>query len=128
MPGTRRAARAALVPIASAAVVATVSALPVSALPASAVPLSGVPASEGLAEFYEQKPAWSPCDFDSEVRCATIEVPLDYANPSGKRISVAISRQAATEPEARRGVLLANPGGPGGSGLMTTDSGGKTVS
>jgi pimeloyl-ACP methyl ester carboxylesterase len=94
---------------------------------ATAIPVAASQPA-GLGEFYEQQPAWSPCDFDAEVQCATIEVPLDYGNPAGKRISIAISRQAATEPAPRRGVLLANPGGPGGSGLITTDSSGRTVS
>ncbi|XRQ08577.1 alpha/beta fold hydrolase [Actinomadura welshii] len=120
MPGTRRTLRAALL-LAATAATATATAI---ALP---VPVAASqPAS--LDEFYEQRPAWGPCDFDAEVQCATIEVPLDYGDPAGKRISVAISRQAATEPAERRGVLLANPGGPGGSGLITTDSSGETVS
>lgn len=84
--------------------------------------------SAELREVYGQEVRWSPCDFDPEVGCATVEVPLDYADPTGKRISIAISRQAATDPAGRRGVLLANPGGPGGSGLVASGADGKSVS
>ncbi|WP_218133803.1 alpha/beta hydrolase [Lentzea fradiae] len=94
---------------------------------ATAVPVAASQ-SGGVREFYEQQPRWSPCDFDAEVSCASIEVPLDYGNPGGRRISVAVSRQPATDPAARRGVLFSNPGGPGGSGLVTVNSGGATVS
>jgi pimeloyl-ACP methyl ester carboxylesterase len=51
------------------------------------------------------------------LECATLDVPLDYRNPGGTTIEIALSRLAATKPGERRGVLLTNPGGPGGSGL-----------
>ncbi|MFC7481929.1 alpha/beta hydrolase [Luedemannella flava] len=49
--------------------------------------------------------------------CATITVPLDYRKPHGRTIDVEISRIATSTPDKRRGILLSNPGGPGGSGL-----------
>ncbi|MFD0891210.1 alpha/beta fold hydrolase, partial [Streptosporangium algeriense] len=52
------------------------------------------------------------------AQCAEVTVPLDYRRPRGRTISVAISRIRATGPAERRGVLLINPGGPGGSGLQ----------
>jgi len=52
------------------------------------------------------------------VECARIGVPLDWNQPEGPRITVAISRVPASgTPAERRGALLVNPGGPGGSGL-----------
>ncbi|MDT7839977.1 alpha/beta hydrolase [Streptomyces justiciae] len=52
------------------------------------------------------------------VECARLSVPLDWAHPHGRRIEVAVSRVPASgAPAERRGVLLVNPGGPGGSGL-----------
>jgi pimeloyl-ACP methyl ester carboxylesterase len=54
---------------------------------------------------------------DAGQQCALITVPLDYQNPNGQTISVAVSRITAANPSLRRGVLLLNPGGPGGSGL-----------
>lgn len=63
--------------------------------------------------------AWTPCGStpDSRLECATLQVPLDYRDPGGETIELAISRLPASDPSRRRGVLLTNPGGPGGSGL-----------
>lgn len=54
---------------------------------------------------------------DAGQQCATLRVPLDYTHPNGQKITVAISRIPAANPAQRRGVLLMNPGGPGGPGL-----------
>ncbi|OSY48665.1 alpha/beta hydrolase [Streptomyces fradiae] len=51
------------------------------------------------------------------LHCAHVPVPLDYARPEGEQIDLTISRLAATDPDKRRGILMLNPGGPGGSGL-----------
>lgn len=52
------------------------------------------------------------------VACATLSVPLDWDRPRGPRIDIAVSRvRASGTPSERRGILLVNPGGPGGSGL-----------
>jgi pimeloyl-ACP methyl ester carboxylesterase len=52
------------------------------------------------------------------VECGRLAVPLDRHRPSGPRIEVAVSRvRASGTPAERRGILLVNPGGPGGSGL-----------
>ncbi|GAB3142901.1 alpha/beta hydrolase [Micromonospora sonneratiae] len=62
--------------------------------------------------------AWGPCsDVGSRLECATVQVPLDHADSGGPSIDLAISRLRAADPSRRRGVLLVNPGGPGGSGL-----------
>ncbi|RSN46134.1 hydrolase [Amycolatopsis sp. WAC 04197] len=63
---------------------------------------------------------WGECPADVAkhgLRCTTIDVPLDYRDPDGQRIQLAVSRLASKNPDKRRGVLLTNPGGPGGSGL-----------
>ncbi len=45
-------------------------------------------------------------------------MPLDYAHPAGRKITLALSRVPATAPPSQQqGDLLVNPGGPGGSGL-----------
>lgn len=50
-------------------------------------------------------------------QCGTLQVPLNYKDPAGRKITVAVSRIPAADPSHRRGVLLLNPGGPGGPGL-----------
>lgn len=50
--------------------------------------------------------------------CGELEVPLDYRKPGGKQVTLAVSRVRSERPEARRGVLLMIPGGPGGSGVQ----------
>ena len=63
--------------------------------------------------------AWRPCGSQGvALLCATLQVPLDYAHPAGRKITIALSQVPATAPAAQRqGDLLVNPGGPGGSGL-----------
>jgi pimeloyl-ACP methyl ester carboxylesterase len=53
----------------------------------------------------------------ARLQCASLQVPLDYRHPGGRKITLALSRVPATAPAGQRlGVLLVNPGGPGGSG------------
>ncbi len=50
--------------------------------------------------------------------CTMLSVPLNYADPSGRHISLALDMIPATAPlSQQQGILLVNPGGPGGSGL-----------
>ncbi|MFF0149496.1 TAP-like protein [Amycolatopsis sulphurea] len=60
---------------------------------------------------------WGACPADvakaaPDLQCATLQVPLDYRNPDGKRIELGISRLPSTNPAHRKGVLLTDPGGP----------------
>ncbi|MFD4787211.1 alpha/beta hydrolase [Streptomyces sp. NPDC058459] len=66
------------------------------------------PAAKAKADAAPQLPA---------LECATLKVPLDYGDPNGRKIDIAVSRLASKAPAKRRGVLLTNPGGPGISGL-----------
>ncbi|NMO55019.1 alpha/beta hydrolase [Actinoplanes sp. TBRC 11911] len=53
-----------------------------------------------------------------QAECGFASVPLDYAKPDGKRIELAVSRVKHTVPDAKyQGVMLVNPGGPGGKGF-----------
>ncbi|MEU5216958.1 alpha/beta hydrolase [Streptomyces sp. NPDC020807] len=76
-------------------------------------------AAAPLTRYERQKPRWAPCEDEgpASYECATIKVPLDYARPDGRTLDLAVSRVKATSAEDRRGVLLLNPGGPGGPGL-----------
>jgi pimeloyl-ACP methyl ester carboxylesterase len=81
----------------------------------SARPSAPLPSTPpDLARFYRQKLHWQGCGRD---RCATMEVPLDYAKPSGTSIKIAVLKVPAGKPSERIGSLVINPGGPGGSGV-----------
>jgi pimeloyl-ACP methyl ester carboxylesterase len=50
--------------------------------------------------------------------CTMLSVPLNYADPGGRHISLALDMVPATAPlSQQQGILLVNPGGPGGDGL-----------
>ncbi|MFJ5024274.1 alpha/beta hydrolase, partial [Streptomyces goshikiensis] len=82
-------------------------------------------AGVGLDRYYRQHLGWGSCikgpddttgrDLDQAgVQCADVTVPLDYAGPRGRTITVAISRLKATDTRHRIGAILLNNGGPGG--------------
>jgi pimeloyl-ACP methyl ester carboxylesterase len=51
------------------------------------------------------------------AECGFVSVPLDYTKPAGEKIQLAVSRIKHTVPEKKyQGVMLVNPGGPGGKG------------
>ena len=45
-------------------------------------------------------------------------MPLDYADPGGPHIGIALERHPASDPAHRIGSLVLNPGGPGESGIL----------
>src|SRR5438046_5516010 len=52
------------------------------------------------------------------AECGFLSVPLDYGNPRGAKIQIAVSRIKHKVPDSQyQGIILVNPGGPGGSGL-----------
>jgi pimeloyl-ACP methyl ester carboxylesterase len=63
---------------------------------------------------------WHPCSVSGAgLQCASLPVPLDYARPAGRKITLALSMVPATAPPSRRqGDLLVNPGGPGAPGRV----------
>ena len=65
----------------------------------------------------------------SRMRCGSVQVPVNYQQPSGRKITLALSEMPATAPAGQRqGVLLVNPGGPGASGLSLAASVASAVS
>ncbi|NKE62502.1 alpha/beta hydrolase [Lentzea sp. PSKA42] len=70
-----------------------------------------------------QSIAWAPCPDDPEGECGTLSVPLDWNKPRGQRIDLAVARHPATDPARRLGVLMVDPGGPGGSAAAFALSG-----
>ncbi|MFD4531916.1 alpha/beta hydrolase [Kitasatospora sp. NPDC058397] len=92
-----------------------------AARPQDLVPGTAAPA---LAALYLQPLDWKDCPDRPErpagepvAQCTGLKVPLDYADPGGETIDVAVSRIRATEADRRIGALVLNPGGPGNSGV-----------
>jgi pimeloyl-ACP methyl ester carboxylesterase len=54
--------------------------------------------------------AWKPCDHG--YQCATVRVPLNYSDPRGAQISIAVISHQATGPGPSLGWLFFNAGGP----------------
>jgi hypothetical protein len=86
--------------------------------------LAGASAAACTADEPVPPVVWGECSEEvvaeaapSRLDCATVPVPVNYADPTGGEIDIMISRLASPNPNKRRGVLLLNPGGPGGSGL-----------
>lgn len=104
----------------TAALAASTGVLSGPAQPASA---GAVVASDSASKPYVPPPIhWGACSDPTLVhngaQCGTLTVPLDYAAPHGTLIRLALSRvRHTTAPSAYQGVMLVNPGGPGGSGL-----------
>ncbi len=87
---------------------------PSTAPPAST---SELQSRAGAAEAQIPPPVldWKACDGGFE--CATVDLPLDYAQPHGRTISIGVARQKARDPSRRIGALFVNPGGPGASAI-----------
>ncbi len=51
------------------------------------------------------------------LQCGTLIVPLDYADPRGPTLPIAVARHPAEDPATRIGSLVIDPGGPGVSGI-----------
>jgi hypothetical protein len=56
---------------------------------------------------------WGPCDDVPDAECASIDVPIDPAQPDGDQLSLRLARLPALDPSHSHGSLLLIPGGPG---------------
>jgi pimeloyl-ACP methyl ester carboxylesterase len=70
------------------------------------------PGGDDVDRFYTQELTWS--DEGGNLDSTTVEVPLDWSDPGGDTIEIAVMRHHADGTPL--GSLLMNPGGPGGSG------------
>jgi pimeloyl-ACP methyl ester carboxylesterase len=87
----------------------TTSTTAAPATPATAVARTPRPVAPGVPS------GWHSCG--SGLQCTTVVVPLDYSNPGGPQIGIAVERRPARDPAHRIGSLVLNPGGPGDSGI-----------
>lgn len=78
------------------------------------------------ARFYRQSISWQQCG--DGVGCGAVTVPVDWADPDGATLQVALARRPATGDSA--GALLVNFGGPGvaGASLVARHPGAGTSS
>lgn len=134
----RAAARRAAAPLVLALVLAGCTAgkdaVPVDPTGGSSAPTTGQPSDvtallpagldASLLPFYEQRVEWQECDDDRW--CATVDIPVDWADASAGKASLAVKRTAAAG--ARQGSLLVNPGGPGASGIDFLDGALSSIS
>lgn len=71
---------------------------------------------------YERpKISWSNCPVNKTqmLQCATLEVPLDYADPTGDVLNIRLVRIPASSPNPRNRSIIYNPGGPGDAGIAS---------
>lgn len=75
----------------------------------TSMPSDETTTTEGGSNAFTPAPIeWDDCRLGE---CATVEVPLDYSDPTGRMIELAVARAPATG--QRVGALFFNPGGPG---------------
>ncbi|UBU09484.1 alpha/beta fold hydrolase [Nonomuraea gerenzanensis] len=63
---------------------------------------------------------WRACGGEGDpagMECGALDVPVDWSQPRGERISLELVRLPATEPARRIGSVLGVPGGPGRNGV-----------
>ncbi|MCK2215668.1 alpha/beta hydrolase [Actinomadura sp. ATCC 31491] len=96
-------------PLLATAVLALAALLP--------VPPAGAAAASAAAATPQGGITWAPCEEEPSAECGTLTVPIDWSRPDGPTIDLALARRKATDPAARIGSLVINPGGPGGSGV-----------
>ncbi|MFG3514451.1 alpha/beta hydrolase [Streptomyces bobili] len=91
-----------------------------AALTALVIAATGTAVQAAASPKTPEKPpvpslAWADCQGGFE--CANADVPLDYREPRGKTITLAVVRKKAADPTKRKGTLFMQPGGPGNSGV-----------
>jgi pimeloyl-ACP methyl ester carboxylesterase len=92
--------------------------------PTTPPPASVTEAPEAdLSDFYSQRIDWAPCASNGDHDCGTLTVPVDYADPQGETLDLALLRVPAGG--ARVGSLVVNPGGPGAPGTSYAAAGAR---
>lgn len=92
------------------------AAAPAKVVPAKAAPADRTSAREAKRVDSVPTPEldWYPCYDHAE--CATVNLPLDYDQPKGAKVQIAILRVKARDQKHKIGSLFVNPGGRGGPG------------
>ncbi len=113
-----------VLPVAVAAAAATIAGCLAGCTGGSPQSSASPSAAGPGASSVDSRLSWHSCSSQGAgLQCASLQVPLDYRHPNGRKITLALSRVPATAPVSQRqGVLLVNPGGPGGPGLSLAAS------
>lgn len=69
--------------------------------------------------------AWDSCG--PNLECADVAVPLDWSDPEGEQITLAVIKHPAPDAEHRIGTLFINPGGPGDTGVGLVKGAGEDL-
>ena len=78
---------------------------------------------DALTDLYAQRIDWKPCQTNADNDCGTLTVPVDYTEPAGATIDLALLRVPASG--ARVGSMVVNPGGPGAPGTSYAAAAGR---
>ncbi len=62
--------------------------------------------------------SWKDCADNAELKCASLDVPVDHAGPTGDRVTLALVKAPARNPAERLGSVVVNRGGPGFSTIQ----------
>ena len=103
----------------------TVEAEPTTTTTTAVPPTTGddsatTPTTDPLGGFEPAPIEWEGCG--GGIECATVEVPLDWADVTGPTIGIAVARQPAADEDAPPGFLAYNLGGPGAEGVSSVGS------
>jgi pimeloyl-ACP methyl ester carboxylesterase len=103
----------------SSLAVGALVALVVGSVPAAAQADDGTAAPAAGASLAPVTLSWAACGATPEataagVECAKAGLPMDYDQPDGEQVQIAVARVPATDPAQRIGSLFFNFGGPGG--------------
>jgi pimeloyl-ACP methyl ester carboxylesterase len=103
-----------------------VAVLVAAVLATSLAQIQGASASSGASAGSSYTPSITLVGCGGGDQCANFVVPLDYAVPDGQKITLAV-RIRPHDPSAGPylGLMLVNPGGPGGSGTGFVDIGNR---
>jgi pimeloyl-ACP methyl ester carboxylesterase len=100
------------------------------ALAVAALTVGSIATAAPAAAAATEPIVWGACTDPTLVaaggECGYLSVPVDYDHPSGAKIQLAVGRVKHKVPDSQyQGVMLTNPGGPGGSGLYLAARGSR---
>ena len=108
-PGRKRRATVVVALTAVLAVLATACSDGQAASP------SGTPGSTASGATPAAGITWTDCG--ERLECASVPMPLDWNDPGGATIDLAVIRHPASKPDQRIGTIFTDPGGPGDTGV-----------